>query len=667
MNPTGKILIAEGDPTALAATRRALRSAGYALFEAASGEAALQIVREHLPDLALLNVHLPDMDGFDACRRIKTEAASNSPFVTILIGSHISEDDRVKGLEFGADDYIVYPISNRELLARVKAMLHIRAAEQAAKACALQWRVTFDAVADAILLTDADFTILECNCAAAQVFGVSKAKIVGQKCYQYVHRTQQPIPKCPLKEAFASKQRQTLVLEDAGRWLQISIDPVLGADGRVIGSVHVISDITGRKQAEMALRQRAEELAALETVGRQVNQTLSLEQTIATALTEMVRAVQPDAAFFFIRDGERLLLKAIEPASRRAQMVSAPEHRVGKCLCGLAVQKGQAIYSRDIFSDPRCTWEECKRAGVRSFAALPLWGGEGVFGALGLSANQERDFEAQSTFLETLTSEISIGIRNTLLYERVQQHANELELWVAERTIQLREAQAQLVRQEKLAVMGQLAGSVGHELRNPLSVINNAVYFLKLIQPAADEKIIEYLTMIQNETRNAEKIINDLLDFARVKSADRQPVAVGDLIQHILLRHPAPEGVRVTVDLPANLPAAYVDPHQMGQVLSNLVLNAYQAMPAGGELTAYARRQADEIAITIQDTGEGISPENMGQLFEPLFTTKPKGIGLGLAVSKKLVEANAGRIAAQSQVGKGSAFTINLPIHRATA
>ncbi len=250
--------------------------------------------------------------------------------------------------------------------------------------------------------------------------------------------------------------------------------------------------------------------------------------------------------------------------------------------------------------------------------------------------------------------------------EEIRQLNAKLEQRVEERTRELREAQEQLVRQEKLAVLGQLAGGVGHELRNPLAVIINAVYFLKLVQPEADEKIKDYLGMIERETHNAEMIIADLLDFARVQSAEREAVSVSELVRQTLERFPAPASVEVTLEIPSDLLKVYADPRQMTQVLGNLTVNACQAMPKGGQLSVISDQcsvnSEQWVRITIKDTGVGIPPENMRKLFEPLFTTKAKGIGLGLAVSQKLAEANGGRIEVQSEPGVGSTFTLWLPI-----
>jgi PAS domain S-box-containing protein len=238
-----------------------------------------------------------------------------------------------------------------------------------------------------------------------------------------------------------------------------------------------------------------------------------------------------------------------------------------------------------------------------------------------------------------------------------------LEQRVEERTRELREAQEQLVRQEKLAVLGQMAGSVSHELRNPLGVISNAIYFLKMIQPDADEKIKEYLDLIEKNLNLSNKIVTDLLDFTRIKTVDREAASVSELVNQMFDRFPPPESVKVIMNIPTDIPRVYVDPYHIVQILGNLTLNANQAMAQkGGTLTISSYVQNHTVGISIQDTGTGISPENMERIFEPLFTTKPKGIGLGLAVSKKLIEANGGRIEVQSEMGIGSTFTVYLPM-----
>ena len=263
--------------------------------------------------------------------------------------------------------------------------------------------------------------------------------------------------------------------------------------------------------------------------------------------------------------------------------------------------------------------------------------------------------------LGMITTDITERVRAE---EALKEYSERLEEMVEERTRKLQDAQERLVRRERLAVLGQLAGGVGHELRNPLGVISNAVYYLKTVLTDADETTREFLDIISAEVRNSSKIISDLLDFSRTRMPDREEVAVSELVAQVLKKRPPPEEVEVITEFAPDLPPVFVDPRQMGQVLGNLVTNAYQAMKEGGKLTISAQAEEGQVSISVGDTGCGISPENMAKLFEPLFTTKSRGIGLGLAVSRSLVEANGGSIEVESEVGKGSTFTVRLPVGR---
>jgi PAS domain S-box-containing protein len=182
---------------------------------------------------------------------------------------------------------------------------------------------------------------------------------------------------------------------------------------------------TQRERAEIALQQRVEELGMLSILGRTVNATLSLEQIAKQSLAGMLSVVRPDMAFLFLRDGDQLVLEEVQPPAARLQLGLMPEHRVGECMCGLAVQEKKPLYSLNIFNDPRCTWQECKKTGLRSFAALPLLNGGEVIGVLGLASAEERDFERQDGFLETLASQVSIALANARLYESARHELAE--------------------------------------------------------------------------------------------------------------------------------------------------------------------------------------------------------------------------------------------------
>lgn len=241
---------------------------------------------------------------------------------------------------------------------------------------------------------------------------------------------------------------------------------------------------------------------------------------------------------------------------------------------------------------------------------------------------------------------------------------NQMAENLAARTRELLDAQEELVRKEKLSILGQLSGSVGHELRNPLGVMSNAVYFLQMVLSDADETTKEYLDIIKKEIDNSLRIITDLLDFARTRTPQIKAEKARELIAESLGRCTLPENVEVRFEIPESLPKLSVDPLQMGQVLQNLITNGFQAMPSGGVLTLSARddRQSGLLRLSVIDSGEGITPENMKRLFQPLFTTKTKGIGLGLVVCRSLVEANGGSIKVVSEAGKGTTFSVALPV-----
>ena len=225
----------------------------------------------------------------------------------------------------------------------------------------------------------------------------------------------------------------------------------------------------------------------------------------------------------------------------------------------------------------------------------------------------------------------------------------------------LQEAEEQLLRREKLAMLGQLAGGVAHELRNPLGVMSNAVYYLRMLREEGGTISDEYLDITSQEVQNAEKIISDLLDFAKIKSPSKGPVSVSEVVEEALARSGRSDDVEVIVQIPFDTPDLFVDPKQLVQVLRNLITNAGQAMPSGGRITIQATPRETMVAVSVTDSGTGMSEETLARLFEPLFTTKAKGIGLGLAVSKHLVEANGGSIGVESEEGKGSTFTVTVP------
>jgi signal transduction histidine kinase len=237
---------------------------------------------------------------------------------------------------------------------------------------------------------------------------------------------------------------------------------------------------------------------------------------------------------------------------------------------------------------------------------------------------------------------------------------------VDERTGQLREtireldaAQERLVRQERLAAIGQLASAVGHELRNPLGVLSNVVYLLGTKLGRDDPWLDRQLRTAEREVGAATLIVSDLLQFAKPREPIFGEVELPVLTEEVLSVAPPPEGVTVARSWSDDLPPVRGDRDQLRQVLLNLVTNAYDAMPDGGLLAVTGTADGDGVRLLVGDTGSGMDDDVRARIFEPFFTTKAKGIGLGLAVTHRIVEAHGGSITVTASA-TGSSFDVRL-------
>jgi PAS domain S-box-containing protein len=224
------------------------------------------------------------------------------------------------------------------------------------------------------------------------------------------------------------------------------------------------------------------------------------------------------------------------------------------------------------------------------------------------------------------------------------------------------------VKLEKLAAIGELATMVGHDLRNPLQAIENATYYLNNelphLPPSATipQKAIEMLQVINDSVNYADKIIRDLHDFSAPKKPTPEETNINALIKETLSQLEAPENVQVITEL-GRLPRIKVDKDMIKRVFLNLAINGIQAMEKGGTLKVSASRTKEVVEVSFKDTGAGMSRENIEKIFTPFFTTKAKGLGLGLAISKRFIVLHGGSIVVESREGKGSTFTVTLPIH----
>jgi PAS domain S-box-containing protein len=317
------------------------------------------------------------------------------------------------------------------------------------------------------------------------------------------------------------------------------------------------------------------------------------------------------------------------------------------------------IWPRDLAQRYRADDDEIMQSGLHKRVEEPLIDAKG----------ETRWIETFKTRIVGDSGEVigTTGIARDVTKRKRAEEAlrvanDELERRVALRTAELAEAQENLVRKERLAVLGQLAGGVAHQIRNPLAAIMNATYVLKRhVSPGQHSNVEDAIRIIHDEVRHANVIITGLLDYARVRTPDRHPASIVELVERVLASGAVPENVVVERRIDAEVPLLRIDADQIHGAVFNLVRNAIEAMPDGGTLAVAVHTEADQLVVMVSDDGPGISAQVRGHLFEPLHSTKPMGIGLGLVTARTFIEAHGGRIA-HVDTDSGARFEIRLPL-----
>ncbi len=424
-----------------------------------------------------------------------------------------------------------------------------------------------------------------------------------------------------------NRAEQVKTVDGVTHWLLTSKVPVLDSAGEVVGLVGISLDITGQIDTETALRENVERFQALTSAAYDAIITIDHEGNIT----------------FWNTAAENLLgYKAEEVIGTNLHNLIVPAQYHSLFKQGFAqfiyTGRGKAINNvTEMTALKRNGTEFPIELSLSAFKNLGQWHAVGII----------RDISERKR------------VENAL-----KAYSENLEAMVEERTQALREVNDQLLRKEKLAVLGQLAGSVAHDLRNPLSVIKNAIYLLNVILLEPETDIRQTLDALDGAVKTADDIIGSLLDFARTNASDMQEISINQVVQASLSQIPLPAApvVNVILDLDETLPNISGDPIKLQRVFTNLILNAIQAMPEGGRLTLHSQADsASRVLVSISDTGVGIREADRHKLFQPLFTTKPKGVGLGLALVMELVENHNGTIEVESAVGVGTTFAVRLP------
>jgi PAS domain S-box-containing protein len=289
--------------------------------------------------------------------------------------------------------------------------------------------------------------------------------------------------------------------------------------------------------------------------------------------------------------------------------------------------------------------------------------------ALSINATPLFDDAGQFNGMVASIEDITARKENELA---LAQYRDRLEALVDERTAELRDTQQKLIAAERLAVLGQFAGNVSHEIRNPLGVISTSAYYLKRRLQDQDEKIHKHIAQIGRQVDNCTRIIKSMLDLTRMEAPRKTAVPLSECLDAATASAGAPpRHIKVALDLPAEPVILHADPEQMRIAFKNLIKNAFQAMEpdANGTLTIAALAATDDSGapcarITVSDTGHGVPEQMRDKVFQPLFTSRATGIGFGLSITQMIIERHGGAITLENSAGPGASFLIRLPLAR---
>lgn len=412
------------------------------------------------------------------------------------------------------------------------------------------------------------------------------------------------------------------------------------------------------RQLEDALQRRTRELEALLDASEKLNQHLELSE-LPDLLLQLVQNLLP---------GDFATLQRLNDHGNiiNSRIVNQRHH-----------DGNIEFLSRDIVDRVRASgrsllWpgDEPLLPGFTSGLAIALHHGGHDLGVLVLASNERVFEDSHRRLFEGIARQASLALRNAQLYEIQADYAMHLEDMVAERTAELESAQKLLIRSEKLASIGHLGASIAHEINNPLMPIRN---LLDDIVDDLEQHNVNYdrkaIRIIQESLERIRGIVSRLLEFARDTGPDMRLIDVSSVLEGVItlnrkfFQH---EQIEVRADLPS-LPPIWGSKDQLEQVFMNLALNAQAAMQGGGTLTISARAEGDEVVVTFTDTGCGISEENIDRIFDPFYSTKPNGTGLGLFVSYGIIQGHHGTIEVESKEGRGTTFQVRLPIHWGTS
>jgi PAS domain S-box-containing protein len=567
------------------------------------------------------------------------------------------------------------------VLALIKDITESKKAEESARRSLERYRSFVEVSGEVGWVTDADGEVVEDIPSWRKFTGQTYEDVKGWGWSNALHpddfeRTKQVWSQAlKIKDRYETEYRLRRH-DGVYRLFRVHGAPVLRKDGSILEWVGICIDITEYKDMEYGLtasleksRRRESEIAALLKASRSVLQNREFQDS-ARAIFDVCKELLGATAGYVAllsdngKENEVLFLDA-------GSLPCTVDPSLPMPVRGLRAQtyaSGEVAVENDFNHSEWKTFLPQGHVRLENVLFAPLIIEKRTVGVIGV-ANKAGGFTERDAEMARAFGEIaSVALANSQMLEMLEknekdlkQHSEHLEALVEERTQKLRDA-------ERLATIGETAGMVGHDIRNPLQSITGELYLAKttlesLPDNHAKDELIESIGYIDEQLVYVNKIVQDLQDYAKISKPQMQETDLELTIQDVLSSMTIPETIAASYDVQKGVPKINSDQLYLKRILTNLTSNAIQAMPNGGKIDITVKRRTKRIYITIKDTGEGIPDAVKEKLFTPLFTTKAKGQGFGLPVVKKLTEAMNGTVTVESQVGKGTQFTVEFPLN----
>jgi PAS domain S-box-containing protein len=511
--------------------------------------------------------------------------------------------------------------------------------------------------------------------------GYSVEDEIGRSAFAHIHPEDLPLLLQKLEKALSSEKQSMAyrVQNKSGewRWIETSGKPFRTADN----SVHVISvarDITKRKRVEEQLERQIERLNALREIDVAINTSFEMQVTLDVVLRQVTSQLNVDAAAILLFHPHLQTMEYICNRGFRSPAIQPAQLKLGAGYTSRVVLERQTIHVSDLddtWSESSKTLEFVNGDFVEYFGVPLVVKGE-IKGVLEIYQRTRLEpTEEWLDFMEMLAGQAAIAIDNVQLWEQIQRHASELEQRVEERTVELNQTNLELEHANR--AKDEFLANMSHELRTPLnSILGMSESLLEQRRDSLNDRQQKSLQVIGSSGRHLLELINDILDLSKIGAGklDFYPETIGvaEITQASLAfvkSQAMKKSITLTYEEDQTVSKIYVDPRRLKQILVNLLTNAVKFTPEGGRVTLQVCANADEdlIQFSVIDTGIGIAPEDLEKLFQPFVQVDSRlnrqfeGTGLGLALVKKLTDLHGGSMELQSEVGKGSRFTITLP------